>query len=58
MEQLFRVCEDAVYSLPATPRLLYVFLLLLLDKWSNGFVYVKMLAQPEAQRVKELMHGR
>jgi len=28
------------------------------DKWSNGFVYVKMLAQPEALRLKERMNGR
>eukprot|EP00316_Scyphosphaera_apsteinii_P008681 CAMPEP_0119310230 /NCGR_PEP_ID=MMETSP1333-20130426/18301_1 /TAXON_ID=418940 /ORGANISM="Scyphosphaera apsteinii, Strain RCC1455" /LENGTH=443 /DNA_ID=CAMNT_0007314381 /DNA_START=39 /DNA_END=1370 /DNA_ORIENTATION=- len=27
-------------------------------KWSNGFVYVKMLAHTEATRVKERMHGR
>ena len=28
------------------------------DRWSNGFVYVKMLANSEAARVIELMHGR
>lgn len=28
------------------------------DKWSNGFVYVKMLANGEAARVIEVMHGR
>lgn len=28
------------------------------DKWSNGFVYIKMLANAEAARVLELMHGR
>ena len=28
------------------------------DKWSNGFVYIKMLANSEAARVIELMHGR
>merc|ERR1712216_455159 len=28
------------------------------DKWSNGFVFVKMLAHPEATRVQEVMHGR
>jgi len=28
------------------------------DKWSNGFVYLKMLAHTEAARIKELMHGR
>ena len=28
------------------------------DKWSNGFVYVKMLANSEAARVIEVMHGR
>lgn len=28
------------------------------DKWSNGFVYVKMLTNPEASRVMDLMHGR
>merc|ERR1712032_567879 len=27
-------------------------------KWSNGFVYVKMLAHTEATRIKERMHGR
>merc|ERR1712087_332596 len=27
-------------------------------KWSNGFVYVKMLAHTEAERVKDRMHGR
>jgi len=28
------------------------------DKWSNGFVYIKMLSAPEAARVCELMDGR
>lgn len=28
------------------------------DKWSNGFVYVKMLAHTEAIRVSEVMNGR
>jgi len=28
------------------------------DKWSNGFVYLKLLAHTEAARVKEVMHGR
>ena len=28
------------------------------DRWSNGFVYVKMLANAEAVRVLELMDGR
>lgn len=28
------------------------------DKWSNGFVYVKMMSQPEAVRVLEKMNGR
>ena len=28
------------------------------DKWSNGFVYLKMLANSEAMRVLEVMHGR
>ena len=28
------------------------------DKWSNGFVYIKMLANAEAGRVLDLMHGR
>ena len=28
------------------------------DKWSNGFVYLKMLADSEAARVLEVMHGR
>jgi len=28
------------------------------DKWSNGFVYVKMLAHSEASRVVEVMNGR
>ncbi len=28
------------------------------DRWSNGFVYVKMLSAPEAARVIEVMHGR
>jgi len=28
------------------------------DKWSNGFVYVKMLAHTEAMRVSEVMQGR
>ena len=28
------------------------------DKWSNGFVYVKMLAANEAARLIEVMHGR
>jgi len=28
------------------------------DKWSNGFVYLKMLTHAEAARVKERMHGR
>ena len=28
------------------------------DKWSNGFVYIKMLANAEAARVLEVMHGR
>ena len=28
------------------------------DRWSNGFVYVKMLGVPEAARVAEVMHGR
>jgi len=28
------------------------------DKWSNGFVYIKMLAHTEATRVIEVMHGR
>jgi len=27
-------------------------------KWSNGFVYVKMLTHTEATRIKERMHGR
>ena len=28
------------------------------DKWSNGFVFLKMLANAEASRVVEVMHGR
>lgn len=28
------------------------------DKWSNGFVYLKMLSNVEAGRVLEVMHGR
>jgi len=28
------------------------------DKWSNGFVYIKMLSAPEADRVVEVMDGR
>jgi len=28
------------------------------DKWSNGFVYIKMLANAEATRVLEVMDGR
>jgi len=28
------------------------------DKWSNGFVYIKLLAHAEAGRVKAAMHGR
>ena len=28
------------------------------DRWSNGFVYIKMLANAEAARVIELMDGR
>ena len=28
------------------------------DKWSNGFVYVKMLTNGEAARLIEVMHGR
>ena len=28
------------------------------DKWSNGFVYIKMLANAEASRVLDTMHGR
>ena len=28
------------------------------DKWSNGFVYVKMIANSEAARVIEVMDGR
>ena len=28
------------------------------DKWSNGFVYVKMLAHTEALNLKDRMHGR
>ena len=28
------------------------------DKWSNGFVYVKMLGPAEAARLIEVMHGR
>lgn len=28
------------------------------DKWSNGFVYVKMFTAHDAQRLKDLMHGR
>ena len=28
------------------------------DKWSNGFVYLKLLSHPEALRLKETMHGR
>ncbi|EOD30865.1 hypothetical protein EMIHUDRAFT_456408 [Emiliania huxleyi CCMP1516] len=28
------------------------------DRWSNGFVYIKMLAHSEAARLKQAMHGR
>jgi len=28
------------------------------DKWSNGFVYIKMLAHSEAANLRDLMHGR
>ena len=28
------------------------------DKWSNGFIYVKMFTAQDAQRLKDLMHGR
>ena len=28
------------------------------DRWSNGFVYVKMLSDQQAERVVEVMHGR
>ena len=28
------------------------------DKWSNGFVYIKMLSPTEASRLVELMNGR
>jgi hypothetical protein len=28
------------------------------DKWSNGFIYVKMLADADAARVLDTMHGR
>ena len=28
------------------------------DKWSNGFIYVKMMQPADAQRLKDTMHGR
>ena len=28
------------------------------DKWSNGFIYLKLLSHPEAARLRDTMHGR